>query len=96
MKRVKHNVLLNDFRAGVGAEAVNLAEGNVGDLLADIMHYCLRTGIDFDNELRKGTEHFDAEGYEEDSVSVYLDSDMGRMARIGRDLKPIPQEEDGE
>ena len=36
-------------------------EDRLGDMLCDLMHYCRQNGIDFENELRRGRGHFEAE-----------------------------------
>lgn len=37
------------------------------DLLGDLLHWCDRNGVDFDNELRKGRSHYEAETMKEPS-----------------------------
>ena len=37
------------------------AEDAVSDLLADLMHWCDRHGVDFDTELRRAQGHYEAE-----------------------------------
>ena len=52
----------NEDRAARAAAALEqYAEPLVRDLLADIMHYCQKSGISFDAELESASLHFDAE-----------------------------------
>ena len=37
----------------------------IGDLLANLMHLCDAAGIDFDDRLRNGRRHYDAEVHDE-------------------------------
>lgn len=41
-------------------------EDAVSDLLADLMHYCDRQGWNFEDELRRGSEHYHEETTDED------------------------------
>lgn len=61
----------NARRAKWGEDAVktnpddNGAETNTADVLANIMHYCDREGIDFYAALHQAEFHYDAEKNEE-------------------------------
>jgi len=54
--------MTNEQRAAIAAKALLLVDDNlVGDLLADLMHYCNQKDISFEDELRTAYGHYDAE-----------------------------------
>lgn len=60
---------MNDRRAGWAAEGLTTFRSATGvdepdavcDLLTDLMHWCDRHGQDFDSELERARDHYDAE-----------------------------------
>jgi hypothetical protein len=48
---------LGEFRLHTGTDVENA----VSDLLADLMHWCCRSGQDFEAELQRAREHYDCE-----------------------------------
>ena len=60
---------MNDKRADWAASAIDDfgqqtgtdLEDAVSDLLADLMHWCDRNGQDFEHELRRARQHYEAE-----------------------------------
>lgn len=59
----------NEERAAWAEKAINSVyeddtEGNIGDILSDIMHLCHREGIDFEQKMITARSHFNTEaGY---------------------------------
>jgi hypothetical protein len=53
-----------NFRAATGTDE----EDAVCDLLADLMHWCNRHGLNFGNELARARDHYDAETHGEKST----------------------------
>ena len=51
------DVALNEFQRLTGADTGDA----VSDLLADLMHWCCRSGQDFEAELQRAREHYDCE-----------------------------------
>jgi hypothetical protein len=45
----------------VGSAVCDTNEDGVTDILADLMHYCQRAEIDFDNQLRIARGHYNCE-----------------------------------
>lgn len=52
---IVHDISKNRRPSGEPAPAM------VTDLLADLMHYCDREGVDFDSSLSVATDHYDHE-----------------------------------
>ena len=48
---------LGGFRLHTGTDVENA----VSDLLADLMHWCCRSGQDFEAELQRARDHYDCE-----------------------------------
>jgi hypothetical protein len=48
---------IHEFQRQTGADL----EDSVSDLLADLMHWCDRNGIDFDTETDRARRHYDEE-----------------------------------
>lgn len=48
-------------RAAKIDEAVKGFDGEIGDLVADILHWCDREGVDFEDVLETARAHHDAE-----------------------------------
>jgi len=68
---------MNNSRAAWAGQAVSAfiaatgtdREDAVGDLLADLMHWCDRSGQDFTHELARATDHYGAETLGEESTN---------------------------
>ena len=53
------------FALDVGQDPEFEIEEIIGDLLADLMHYCNQKGLNFDELLSRGRDHYECEMAEE-------------------------------